>query len=105
MIARVNDPDAGNNEKNQITMLPSFDADTFPFLAFSGMKTLNILNTKTQMMQPLVDAEVRAYSGQQVFFFKKEKKGYSFHFVSETVDDENKQFFNWHMINLKDDFF
>ena len=100
VVARVDDPDAGNANKDQITMLPSFDADSFPFLAFSGEKTLNILNIKTQMMQPLVDAEVSAYQGQQAFLFKKEKKGYSFHFVSYTIDDENKGFFNWHMMNL-----
>ena len=89
VIARVNDPDAGNTDKNQFTMLPSFDADTFPFIALSGFKTLNIMNIKTQMMQPLVDAQVVAYSGQQSFFFKKEKKGFSFHFVTTTKDDEN----------------
>ena len=89
VIARVNDPDAGNHNKYQITMLPSFDADTFPFIALSGAKTLNIMNIKTQMMQPLVDTEVAAYAGQQSFFFKKEKKGFSFQFVTYTKDDEN----------------
>ena len=47
VITRVNDPDAGNSVKNQITMLPCFDVDTLPFIAFSGFKTLNILNIKT----------------------------------------------------------
>ena len=86
-------------------MLPSFDADTFPFLAISGNKTLNILNIKTQMMQPLVDADVRAYLGQQSFFFKKEKQGYSFHFVTYTSDIEGNRFNNWHCMILNDDFF
>lgn len=105
VITRVNDPDAGNNLKEQITMLPCFDVDTLPFIAFSGHKTLNILNIKTQNFQPLVDAKVVAYPGQQAFFFKKESKGYTLQFVSETVDDENKRFFNWHIMALKDDFF
>lgn len=100
MIARVNDPDAANAKKDQITMLPSFDADSFPFIALSGEKTLNIMNIKTQMMQPLVDAQVLAYSGQQSFFFKKEKKGFSFHFVTATKDDENNIWFNWYIMPL-----
>ena len=105
LIKRVSDPDAGNTQKEQITMLPSFDPE-FPFLAFSGQKTLNILNIKTQTMQPLIDSPVYAYSGQQAFFFKKEKSGQiALHFVTRTLDDENKRFFNWYKVDLKDDFF
>ena len=104
MIKRVSDPDEGNVSKHQITMLPSFDPE-FPFLAFSGSKTLNILNIETQTMQTLIDSPVVAYSGQQAFFFKKERSGHTLYFVNETVDDENKTFFNWYNIDLKDDFF
>ena len=104
MIKRVSDPDAGNTLKNQITMLPSFDPE-FPFLAFSGQKTLNILNIKTQTMQILIDTKVVAYSGQQAFFFKKERTGHALYFVYQAADDENKRWFNWYKVDLKDDFF
>ena len=104
MIKRVSDPDAGNVNKHQITMLPSFDPE-FPFLAFSGHKTLNILNIETQKMQTLIDSPVVAYPGQQVFFFKKERSGQALYFVTATEDDENKRFFNWYKVDLKDDFF
>ena len=104
MIKRVSDPDAGNVNKKQITMLPSFDPE-FPFLAFSGMKTLNILNIETQTMQILIDSPVVAYSGQQAFFFKKERTGHGLYFVKETEDDENKRWFNLYKVDLKNDFF
>ena len=104
LIKRVSDPDAGNVQKEQIAMLPSFDPE-FPFLAFSGYKTLNILNIKTQTMQILIDAPVVAYPGQQAFFFKKERSGQALYFVTATEDDENKRFFNWYKVDLKDDFF
>ena len=80
LIKRVSDPDAGNGNKDQITMLPSFDPE-FPFLAFSGGKTLNILNIETQTMQTLIDSPVVAYSGQQAFFFKKERTGHALYFA------------------------
>ena len=76
VVKRIDDPDAANSNKNQITMLPSFDPVRFPFFAVSGNKTLNILNIKTHMMQTLVDAQVTAYPGQQAFFFKKYNKNY-----------------------------
>ena len=104
LIKRVSDPDAGNVHKEQIMMLPSFDPE-FPFLAFSGHKTLNILNIETQKMQTLIDSPVVAYSGQQAFFFKKERTGHALYFVQQTTDDENKRFFNWYKVDLKDDFF
>ena len=76
VVKRIDDQDAGNDKKFQITMLPSFDPVSFPFIAFSGAKTLNILNIKTHMMQTLVEAQVIAYAGQQAFFFKKYNKNY-----------------------------
>ena len=104
LIKRVSDPDAGNVTKYQIAMLPSFDPE-FPFLAFSGEKTLNILNIETQTIQTLIDSPVVAYSGQQAFFFKKVRSGHALYFVNWTTDDENKRFFNWYKVDLKDDFF
>ena len=56
-------------------------------------------------MQPLVDVPVEAWSGQQAFFFKKEKNGYTLNFVSQLVDDESKTLFNWHIMPLQSDFF
>ena len=76
VVKRIIDTDRGNVQKFQITMMPSFDPVRFPFIAFSGYKTLNILNIKTHMMQTLVDAQVTAYHGQQAFFFKKYNKNY-----------------------------
>ena len=104
MIKRVSDPDAGNVNKQQITMLPSFGPE-FPFLAFSGSKTLNILNIETQTMQTLIDSQVVAYPGQQAFFFKKKRTGHALYFVQQAADDENKRFLYWYKVDLKDDFF
>ena len=38
------------------------------------------------------------------FFFKQEKDVLMLHFATETIDEENNLFHNWHCMPLKQDF-
>ena len=105
VIHKIIDPEKGNGLKFQLTLFANFDAESLPFVAISGNETLNILNMKTYKMQALVSEKTICYRGQSVMFSRKEHTGYSFHFASSNVDEQNNWFNNWFRISLEKDFF
>ena len=55
-------------------------------------------------MQALIQTPVRSYTNMSSFFFSKDNEGIKLHFVTETIDEENNEFTNWHCMTLKQDF-
>ena len=54
VIHAVKDEVAGNDQKSWQAPLPYFDADNFPFIMVSGMKSYNLCNVKTGKLFPMI---------------------------------------------------
>lgn len=68
---------------------------------YEHFSLINVLKCKTQVF---ILASSPCIGPQQAFFFKEEKYGFSIHFSTCELTDENVQYHKWHMLPLKADF-
>ena len=78
---RIEDTDTGNVAKYQFSTLPGFDEVNFPFIAVSGLKSLNLVNVRTGSIQVLISAPIITYRNQKAFFFTSDNDGLQLHFT------------------------
>ena len=104
-VHRLEDADPGNFEKYWQCKLPHFDLDTFPFLVTSGQQSFNLINVRDYRMEVLILASAKNMQSQEAAFFKEEENGYSFHFTTIPMTEENKALENWHSMPFREDFF
>ena len=72
-----------NINKFYFTLLPDFNAQSFPFIICSGFKHISLINVRSMQIQAFIDVSCNTSYGQQAFFFKHEKYGYTLHFSSK----------------------
>ena len=104
---------------SQISPLPGFDLEHFPFVACSDTRGIHLINLNRDYIEILVHAEAFAAWGQKSFFFTKEEYGMSLNFTHITKErDEDATFsdsylqtkverkmrLNWSRITFKPDF-
>ena len=94
----------GNFYKHWIRPIPGFDEEYYPFLVCSGRESFNLINVKDADMEKLINASCINIRCQPAFFFKEEDYGFSMHFATKDVSDENIEVHKWHMLPFKDDF-
>ena len=68
--------------------LPQYDAESFPFVIVSGVVSLNIVNTKTKLMQVLIKAPSDSGKGQSMGFCKQFPDGFEFHFLTRSHEEK-----------------
>ena len=64
VLHTIVDPVPGNNTKDWLSLLPSFDVETFPFVVSSGKNTFNLVNVKTGDMSVLISGSAWNRHGQ-----------------------------------------
>ena len=87
-----------NINKQYFTKLPGFDVNSFPFVICSGFKQISLINIKTMQIQSFIEASCNTSYGQQAFFFKLEKYGYTLHFGSKVRENLNFELHQWHSL-------
>ena len=94
----------GNLLKHWIRPIPGFDEEHYPFLVCSGRESLNLINVKNADSEKLIITSCINIRCQPAFFFKEEDYGFSMHFATKDMSDENIEIHKWHMLPFKDDF-
>ena len=94
----------GNIQKHYIRPLPGFDETNFPFLMCSGHSHFSLINVVTGKRELMIDASCSAMRCQQAFFFYVEKYGFSIHFATNELIENNLEIHKWHSLQLKNDF-
>ena len=87
VIRKISEPNVKNKKKFHFIQLPGFDTDKFPFIVYSGNKTINLLNIRdfnSQVESLVINA---SQPGQRGLFFVKESFGYSLHFTAKQKID------------------
>ena len=103
-VRLIKKDEPGNIQKYFIAPLPDFDEYKFPFLLCSGYEHFSLINIAEFRMQTLIDASCSTMRSQQAFFFHVEKYGFSIHFSTNEMTEENMELHKWHSLQLKKDF-
>ena len=80
---------SGNMNKDYYEPLPQFDSLKFPFVMCSGYEHFSLINVLKCKTQVFIIASSPCIGPQQAFFFKEEKYGFSIHFSTCELTDEN----------------
>lgn len=99
-----NDPNPLNEDKWHLVALPDFHEETFPFVACSGTRSINLINVNTDYMEAFIETETTCWGQQQPFFFKKEEKGMTLHYSSAEQSSDERKYLTWVQMKLKPDF-
>ena len=94
----------GNITKHWFAPLPDFDIETYPFLVCSGRENFMLINVERFTIEQLVLAPCMNVRSQEAFFFKDESFGFSMHFATKELTEENTEYQMWHMLSFKSDF-
>ena len=95
-LRRISNGSENNMDQNYIRRHPNFNIVKFPFLIVSGLEHYSLVNVKEFFAQEFIVSTSNNYRGQQSFFFRKEKYGYSFHFTSTEIAYSNAVHHKWH---------
>ena len=93
-----------NIDKFYFAKLPDFHAQNFPFVICSGYNHISLINVKRMQIQAFVDVSCNTSYGQEAFFFRFEKYGYTLHFASKRAEGLRFELHQWHALQLKKDF-
>ena len=76
--------------------MPGFNTDTFPFFISSSFKQFSIINVTQGTLQPLIDGSAMTSTGQESFFYEKNKDGFTLNFCTRIHHQESEEYeFNW----------
>jgi hypothetical protein len=96
VIHKIEDPEIANTDKCWMMPMPGFNTDTFPFFISSSFKQFSIINVTQGTLQPLIDGSAMTSTGQESFFYEKNKDGFTLNFCTRNHHQESEEYeFNW----------
>lgn len=91
----------GNFNKHWLLPLPNSDSKSGPVLVCSGRESFTLINLNDARIETLIKSPCMCVGPQQAFFFKKEEFGYTMHFTSTELNDNNLEYQKYYVMSFK----